>query len=124
VIERLYGQGARADLCLSANLILGLPEDVRPTAIKSLCEASSASGLVGVGAGEADSSLKIDIVDASSGEIVQSLTAHHGESEQSRAEQLEQVRRAVTNPLFTSIGNLRLPRVGVLDSGSGSKNSA
>lgn len=124
VIERLYGKGTRADLCLSANLILGLPEDVRPTAIKSLCEASSASGLVGVGAGEADSSLKIDIVNASSGKIVQSLTAKHGENEQSRAEQLEQVCRAVTGQHFPSTSDLRFPRLGSRDSGSGSKNSA
>ena len=124
VIERLHGQGARADLCLSANLIQGLPKYVRPTAIKSLCEASSASGLVGVGAGEADSSLKIDIVDASSGKIVQSLTAQHGESDPIRAEQLEQVRRAVTEQRYASTNELRVPRMRSLDTGSGSKNSA
>ncbi|MEN9845123.1 MAG: hypothetical protein RIS36_270 [Pseudomonadota bacterium] len=80
IVERLCGVGTLADLCLSSNLLRGLPDHVLKQAITSMRACVSEGSFIGLGAGNSEDLLTVDVFRATSEQVLASFNIHYGES--------------------------------------------
>ncbi len=97
IVERLFGAGTRADLCLSSNLLRGPSRRPPPEAIASMRNCISKSGFIGLGAGNATDLLTVDVFRQPSDQSLASFNITYGEPDTEHARRLAVLRELTSS---------------------------